>query len=237
VLKAPDQVEYLTARIVDAAGDWVTRGKTKALLAEVRDSLEEFVRRFMEAERRATDLADKTAGRAPGQPPAGSEVRMLVVDSDDRLFKTLEKALARRARGFDLTLAQTGGEALDYVTKNAYQIALIGPSLPDLPSSLVLRTLAAQAPETIAIAYEPNGRLEIIEQSRAIPLVDKFTAAQQLVDRIDELAEAHGAKLTERRYLAAFRERHYEFLRKLSDLRKKIDRAIEDADDVFKMEG
>lgn len=232
VLKAPDQVDYLTARIFDAAGDWVTRQKTKILLGEIRDALEEFLRRFMEAERRATDLEDKIAGRAD-RPEVDEEVRMLFVDSDDRLFK----ALARTAKGANLTLAQTGGEALDYFAKSSYQIALVGPTLPDLPSSLIMKTLKAQAPETTVIAYEPNGRLDIVEQSRAISIVPKFTAAAQLAERLDELADAHRAKLKERRYLSAFRERHYEFLRKLSDLRKKIERAIEDGEDTFKFGG
>jgi DNA-binding NtrC family response regulator len=233
VLKAPDQVDYLTARIFDAAGDWVTRHKTKVLLGEIRDALEEFLRRFMEAERRATDLEDQVTGRATGRTDVDEEVRMLFVDSDDRLFK----ALARTAKGANLTLAQTGGEALDYFAKGAYQIALVGPTLPDLPSSLIMKTLKAQAPETTVIAYEPNGRLDIVEQSRAISIVPKFTAAAQLAERLDELADAHRAKLKERRYLAAFRERHYEFLRKLSDLRKKIERAIEDGEDTFKFGG
>lgn len=232
VLKAPDQVDYLTARIFDAAGDWVTRQKTKVLLGEIRDALEEFLRRFMEAERRATDLEDQVAGRAT-RTDVEEEVRMLFVDSDDRLFK----ALARTAKGANLTLAQTGGEALDYFAKSSYQIALVGPTLPDLPSSLIMKTLKAQAPETTVIAYEPNGRLDIVEQSRAISIVAKFTAASQLAERLDELADAHRAKLKERRYLSAFRERHYEFLRKLSDLRKKIERAIEDGEDTFKFGG
>src|SRR5262249_25756220 len=109
-------------------------------------------------------------------------------------------------------------------------------AVADLPSSLVIKTLKAQAPETTVIAYEPNGRLEIVETSRSIPIVERFTAAVQLADRMDELAEAHRAKLRERRYLAAFRERHYEFLRRLSDLRKKIERAIEDGKDTFKFQ-
>ncbi len=235
VLKAPDQVDYLTARIFDAAGDWVTRRKTKVLLGEIRDALEEFLRRFMEAERRAVDLEDQIAGRVPGQGGTGAdeEVRMLFIDSDDRLFRSMQ----HHGTNYKFTLAQTGGEALDYVTKNAYQIALVGPTLPDLPSSLVIKTLKAQTPETIVIAYEPNGRLDIVEGSRTIQIVSRFTAAAPRAERLAELAEAHHAKVRERRYLAAFRERHYEFLRKLSDLRKKIERAIEDGEDTFKFGG
>src|SRR5215470_3285548 len=61
ILKAPDQVDYLTARIVDAAGDSITRRGTSALLVEVRDALEEFLKSFMETDRRITDLEDQIA--------------------------------------------------------------------------------------------------------------------------------------------------------------------------------
>jgi DNA-binding NtrC family response regulator len=230
VWKAPDQVDYLIARIIDAAGDWVTRGKTRDLLVEIRGSLEEFLRRFMETERRATDLQDQLAGRGADRTDVDDDVRMLFVDSDDRLYK----ALARPGQRMGFTLAQSGGEALDHVTKGEHHIALVGPTLPDLPSSLVIKTLLAQAPGTTVISYEPNGRLEIVEPGRVIPIVPRFTAAAQLADRLAELAEAHRAKMRERRYLAAFRERHYEFLRQLSELRKKIERAIEDEGDTFK---
>jgi DNA-binding NtrC family response regulator len=232
ILKAPDQVEYLTARIVDAAGDSVTRRGTSALFIEVREALEEFLKGFMESDRRLTDLEDQVAGRPTERADADAQVQILFVDGDDRLFQSL----SRKGKGYGYTLAQTGGEALDYVTKTAYQIALVGPTLPDLPSSLVIKTLKAHAPETTVIAYEPNGRLEIVEGARSIPIVERFTAAVQLAERMDELAEAHRAKLRERRYLAAFRERHYDFLRRLSDLRKKIERAIEDGKDTFKFQ-
>jgi len=64
-------------------------------------------------------------------------------------------------------------------------------------------------------------------------VVDQFTQLAQLTDRLDELAEAHRQTGRERRYLTAFRERHYEFLRHLAELRKKLEKAIEDSKDTF----
>ncbi len=228
ILKAPDQVEYLKDRIVSAAGDWAARREIGDLLQELRDTFEDFIRRLMEAERRAMESDDKASGRA-SRPHDDDEVRILFVDSDDRLYKSM----TRSAAGYHFALSHTGGDALDQVTKVGYHVVLVGPTLPDLPSSLVVKTLKAQAPETIVIAYEPNGRLDIVEASRAIPLVERFTAASQLGDRLAELADAHRAKARERRYLQTFRERHYELLRRLSDLRKKIDRALADGTDSF----
>lgn len=229
ILKAPDQVEYLGARIRDAVSDSVTRRGTEALLTAMRDAMEEFVKRFMEAERRASELADQLEGRAETRTDVDDETRVLFVDTDDRLFKSI----LRHGPGFQFSIVHTGGAALDQVTKGGHHIVLVGPSLPDLPSSLVIKTLKSQAPATIVIAYEPNGRLDIVEHSKIIPIVDKFTAASQLGDRLAELAEARRMAVRERRYLQIFRDKHYELLHRLSTLRKRIDRAIEDGKDTF----
>jgi len=232
IMKAPDQVEYLKARIIDGVGDATTRRGTETLLAETRDALEDFLKRFMEAERRALDLDDKLHGRDPMRTDIDEEVRLLFVDADDRLYQAIVRALGK---GFSASYAQSGGQALDRVTNSTFHIALVGEMLPDLPGTMVIRALKAQSPDLIVISYAPNGKLEIVETTKTIPIVDKFTSATQLTSRLGELAEAHQAKGRERRYLQAFRERHYEFLRRLSELRRKLEKAIEDGKDTFEM--
>jgi DNA-binding NtrC family response regulator len=232
ILKAPDQVDYLRARVVDAAGDWVTRTGTGRLFGEVLTAFDEVLKSLLETERRATELEDKTSGR-DARAAADDEVRILFVDNDDRLYR----AMSRAGTPYQFSFAHTGGEALDNITKTAYQFVLVGPTLPDLPPSMILKTLKAQAPDSTLIAYEPNGRLDIVEPGRTIPIVEKFTAATQLVERLAELADAHRAQMRERRHLQVFRERHYELLHRLAGLKKKIERAIEDGKDKFTMPG
>jgi len=43
---------------------------------------------------------------------------------------------------------------------------------------------------------------------------------------LDELADAWRAKAKERRYTQAFRERHYDFLRRYVELKTKIEHAM-----------
>lgn len=222
VLKAPDQVEYLKERVLAAAGQAARRGQTDELLEDVRTAMDEFLKRFMEAERRALDAEDRLAGRDPSRTDVGDEIRLLVVDADDRLFQALERNAGQR--GFSFVLAHTGGEAFDRVSSSRFHIALVAETLPDLPGSMVVSGLKTQAPDLIAIRYALGGRLEIVETTRTIPIVEKFTAATQLTERLGELAEALRAKGRERRYLQAFREKHYDFLRRFAELRKKLER-------------
>jgi len=184
----------------------------------------------MDAERRAVDLEDRVAGRDPDRTGIGEDLRVLFVDADDRLYNGVVK---HALPGFSFHLAQNGGEALDVASSSTFHVALVGPSLSDLPSTMVMKTLKAGSPEMTVVAYTPGAKLEIIEATQAIPLVDPFTSVSQLVNKLPELGEAHRIKLRERRYLTAFRGRHFEFLRQLGELRRKIDRAIEDDKDEF----
>ena len=55
VLKSPESVAYLKDRVLDAASRSVGRREVDSVLVEVRAVHEEFLQRFMEAERRALD--------------------------------------------------------------------------------------------------------------------------------------------------------------------------------------
>jgi hypothetical protein len=61
--------------------------------------------------------------------------------------------------------------------------------------------------------------------------VKPFQEASALIGRLDELADAWRAKARERRYTQAFRERHYDFLRRYVELKTKIERALTDGTD------
>jgi len=220
--KAPSDLEYLKERILEAAGTARQRGGREELIGAVRESLEEFLRVLMTESRRAQELEDKLSGRPADAGASDEEVRILCVDGDDRLYKGMQQ---QNVPGFSFVYAQSGGEALDRITSSRFHMALVGPSIQDLPTDMVVRSLRAQAPGLIMITYVPGGPLVIIESTRTIQLVDKFTRAAHLVERLTELAQAHRARAKERRYLQAFREKHYEFLRKLAELRQRVEKA------------
>ena len=73
-----------------------------------------------------------------------------------------------------------------------------------------------------------NGKVDLVETAGVRSIVKPFREAGQLLERMDELAQAWRAKARERRYTQAFRERHYDFLRRYVELKTKIERAITD---------
>jgi DNA-binding response OmpR family regulator len=182
----------------------------------------------METERRAIDLADKVAGRDESRMIQLDELRVLVVDEVEELFTALVEA---KPKGFVFNYASSGGEGLDRVSSGSYHYAMIAEDLSDLPAKTVARTIRNQQPDTVVLTFRgpaDNGPVELVETAGSRVIVKPFSEPAQLLARMDELSDAWRAKAKERRDTTAFRERHYDFLRRYVELKTKIERAMND---------
>ncbi len=227
VLKAPESVPYLKERVMEAASRSVDTRAVTAILTDANAVYEQFLKLFMDSERRALDAEDRLAGRDPTALVHLDELRVLIVDSDPGLADALASATNR---GYRFDKALSGGQALDLGASGAYHYAMISSNVHDLPSSMVVRSIRQQSGDTVILSYQgpgPNGKVALIESETERTIIDEFTQAEQIVERLDELAEAFRAKSRERRYTQAFRERHYDFLRRFVHLKKKIEDALE----------
>ena len=228
VLKAPESVAYLKDRVVEAAGRSVGRREVDSVLADVKGVYDDFLQRFMEAERRALDHADRAAGKDPSRSVDLTELRVLVVDEVEALYEALTGAAPD---GFIFVHATSSGEALDRASAGHYHYAMVAADMSDLPSKILVRSIKTQNPEMVVLQFlgpAENGKVELIETASTRSIIEPFTEPSQLIARLDELSEAWRAKARERRYTQAFRERHYDFLRRYVELRTKIDRALGD---------
>jgi DNA-binding NtrC family response regulator len=226
ILKAPESVAYLKDRVIDAAGRSVGKREVDSVLDDVRGVHEEFLHLFMEAERRAIDLGDKVAGRDPARTAQLDVLRILVIDEVDDFVTEMEDA---KLPGFELVHATSGGEGLDRISSGAFHYAMVAEDVSDLPATTIARTIRNQHPDTVVLSFlgpADNGHVDLVETAGMRRIVGAFRQAKQLIDRLDELSEAWRAKARERRYTQAFRERHYDFLRRYVELKTKIERAI-----------
>lgn len=227
ILKAPESVAYLQERVFDAAGRSVGRREVDTVLDDIKRVHEEFLQRFMEAERRAIDLADQAAGRDMSKAmPLNEELRVLVIDEVDEMFDALATA---KPKGFTFSHATSGGEGLDRVSSSKFHYAMIAEDISDLPAKTVARTIRNQQPDTVVLTFlgpSDNGKVDLIETNSVRTIIKPFDDPQKLVARLDELAEGWRAKARERRYTQAFRERHYDFLRRYVEIKTKIERAM-----------
>jgi DNA-binding response OmpR family regulator len=156
------------------------------------------------------------------------ELRVLVIDEVDDLVTALYDA---KPKGFAFTHATSGGEGLDRVSSSLFHYAMIAQDISDLPATTIARTIRNQHPDTVVLTFlgpADNGHVELVETHGTRPVVKPFTEAAQLVGRLDDLAAAWRAKAKERRYTQAFREKHYDFLRRYVEIKTKIERAQAD---------
>ncbi len=228
VLKAPESVAYLKDRVLDAAGRSVGKREVDTVLDEIKSVHEDFLQRFMDAERRAIDLADQVAGRDSSRAVNIDELRVLIVDEVDDLVEAVTTA---KPKGFGFVHATSGGEALDRMSSGQFHYAMVAEDIADLPAKTIARTIRNQYPDTVVLTFlgpADNGHVELVETMGSRTIVKPFNDATKLIARLDELAEAWRAKARERRYTQAFRERHYDFLRRYVELRTKIERAMND---------
>lgn len=226
ILKAPESVAYLKDRVLEAVGRSVGKREVDTVLDEIRRIHDEFLQRFMDAERRAIDLDDKVNGRDQSRMIQLDELRVLVVDEVEELYEALSNA---KPRGFSFAYASSGGEGMDRAGSGGFHYAMIAEDLSDLPGKTVARTVRNQSPDTVVLTFRgpaDNGHVDLVEQGGARNIVKPFNDAAQLLARMDELSEAWRAKARERRYTQAFREKHYDFLRRYVELKTKIDRAL-----------
>ncbi|MCX5743527.1 MAG: response regulator [Proteobacteria bacterium] len=228
ILKSPDSVAYLKERVFDAAGRSVGKREVDTILDDIRRVHDEFLRHFMDAERRAIEATDRAAGRDPNRNVGNEELRVLVIDEVDDFVTAISEA---NPAHFQFVHATSGGEGLDRISTAPFHYAMVAEDISDLPAKTIARTIRNQHSDTVVLTFlgpSDNGKVELVETLGTRTIIAPFNDVQQLLVRLDELAEAWRAKARERRYTQAFKERHYDFLRRYVEIKTKIDRALRD---------
>jgi DNA-binding response OmpR family regulator len=224
VAKAPQSVRNLVDEVVRACRESARRGDRDQVLRETLEVHELFLKKLMEASRKALQ-AEETARGGSGPHWELKECVVLVVDENPRTAQGLQEALARSG-SYRCLSACNGGEALDLAGQQSCHLALVNERLPDLPVATVVKGLRSQMGDGIVMVFShPTsrpGRLALVDEHREITLVAELARGEQLVNALQEMREAYLAKSRERRYLQAFRQEHYEFLKRYVELRQKL---------------
>jgi CheY-like chemotaxis protein len=190
---------------------------------------EEFLKKLLEVTKSLTDLEERVRGGGgsgtPTPTPTHETCNILYIDDDAAAGQALAALLATR-KGFSLRQVQLGGEALDLANQERFHIVLCKDMLPDLPGQMVLRTIAQQTSEVVAVLFSaagPRGSARLVEGSTEIPLLPNLANVEQIAAKLDELWAVHKGRGQERKYLAIFRQKHVDFLKRYAEVRRKYD--------------
>jgi DNA-binding response OmpR family regulator len=232
VVKEPDTVPYLKNRVLAAAAELMALSDRNTLLEEVSEMHEEFLRRMRDLSRQRLDMEDRLLGREQTQNGGPGDVCSVLLVNDDSEAGAQLTALFPKDKGWDLTVAHSGGESMDLANQLRPQIVLVKDPLPDLPARMVVNTVKTSAPDAVAILYQPPqrpgspGEVKMIEGNRVIVLVPAYRSLAELVEPMTEIREGIRQKLNERRYLQAFRQSNLDFLQRYNSIRQKIQVAL-----------
>jgi DNA-binding NtrC family response regulator len=228
--KTQEAVPYLRERVVKAATESRGADTRERLLGEVAETHEEFLKKMMELSRQVTDLEDKILSRE-GTASSATEltvVHLLLVDDAPALNAVLTRDLPAE-KGWRIRYAQSGGEALDVASQTPPNILVINQTLPDLPTSMVIKTIKGRTPEAVTLIFSPpgegtTGEVKMVDSSKLLTLIPSFSAPDQLVGTLLEVREGLRQKVRERRYLQNFRKQHLDFLQKFHALKQRLGR-------------
>lgn len=220
VSKTQADVAHL-AQVVTLADERFKSAQGDDLYREIRSVLDESFKVMLAMSRKI--YAHLSMAAAPLRPS------VMIIDGESDFLRDLAPLV--QSTGWDLTAEMTGGSGLDRGMSLKLDIVAVRNELPDLPGSMVLRSIQAQRGEVLGLLYsaaDGSGRIERVEQGQTEETERPFGGAGHLVERIQALAEELGTRAQERRYIQAFRADHEDYLRRYAELKLKIDRLISD---------
>lgn len=84
--------------------------------------------------------------------------RILIVDDEPRMCQSLEVLL--RQQEYDICTANTGQDALDHLSNQAFDVALLDIMLPDMTGHQLMDHINEQCPETLVIVISGNATVD-----------------------------------------------------------------------------
>jgi DNA-binding NtrC family response regulator len=228
VPKTHDSLPYLRARILEAQENLRASRSAARLLAQVSEMHERFLAQMVGLFRQVNELEERLSAREDDTPsPGPAPLDLLIVDVGEAFVERLREDCTPEC-GFILRFADSGGEALDQAGRRAPDVLLINQDLPDLPSSMVSKTVRQHSPEVVvALLREPRrsvaGEVRLLDAAQgSSPSSVSFSEPSELTEVLQDLQRTIRQRARERRQMIAFRKQHADFLRQYSELRQKL---------------
>jgi DNA-binding NtrC family response regulator len=230
--KTQEHLPYLRDRVLEALQVQRSERNRTRLLGDVAELHERFLSQMVALFQKVTDLeerlvlAQSDGDDAPVLTPTMAPIELLVVDDEPALATFIRSRLGDDP-SWRVRVVQSGGSALDAASQQRPQVLLMKDPLPDLPTSMLIKTLAGGGPEMSVLVYRPPaprapGEVTLVESSRASRLIPLFETPDQLLGALADCKDELGRRQRERRQLAAFRTQHADFLKLYAGLKQRL---------------
>lgn len=123
-------------------------------------------------------------------------IKLLIVDDESRFLSAIAARL--RLRGFDVTTASGGAEAVDLASRQPFHVALVDLKMPGLDGGQVLAALKQQQPFLEALILTGHGALESAVEMSKVGAFACLPKPYELDRLILALQQAYLARLKHR---------------------------------------
>ena len=119
----------------------------------------------------------------------GSEIKLLIVDDEERFLETLSKRLS--LRDFDVTTATNGADALDLAKTNKFDLALVDLKMPGMSGEEVLVALKEQHPLVEVVILTGHGSIDSAVQCTSVGSFDYLQKPCETEELLEVLKKAY----------------------------------------------
>lgn len=122
-----------------------------------------------------------------------NKIKLLIVDDEVKFLESIAQRL--EMRGFDVTKAQNGQEALDAAATDKFDLALLDLKMPGIDGQQVLGRLKAEHKFLEVIILTGHGSIDSAVECTRLGAFDYLPKPYELDNLLDVLKRAYEARL------------------------------------------
>ena len=124
------------------------------------------------------------------------KIKLLIADDEVDFLKSIAKRL--ELRGFDVTTAVNGNEAVEAASKDKFDLALLDLKMPGLDGRQVLRVLKSEHKYIEVVILTGHGSLESAVECTKMGAFGYLPKPYELEKLLDILRDAYEARMTKK---------------------------------------
>lgn len=179
---------------------------------------------FLDIEKQAAEQERVARNKDPNLAPRTMHAWLVHNDAD---FVRGMLALGQRASIEFKPPLTSGGEILDKVSVSPPDVIVLGDSLPDIPTPLLIETIKNQYPDVDLLVIEGWGTASrsafLVSGTHSEEVRRSLGRADDLVAMLEMARERSKDAAFGREFAEKFRTRHREFLRRYAEIMKRLE--------------
>ena len=209
----------------------IIASQTRSLLVALQDFHDQVVEVFLDIEQRNVQLQRKvdSVERNENGNNAERSLTLVVSHPDPAVTEILARTL-ENAHCDVLPQVFTGGGLLEQIGATPVDIVLVAADLPDIPGTIVASNLTGPGDYVSSFVMSGWGTSEVSLAPSSGDGPNKLATPDTFPNIVQEIVAEHRDREEAHRFAQQFKAKHQDFIRLTADIRSRLDRALEEAE-------